>query len=566
MANGQEVVVFNTLERAVSEDLDRLQAFQARDLAEALRFLIDVYQGTDDLDAGGLSVETTSLTAPLKAEVLGGFLVQPQNGTPSLLVTDGVAYCVNPDVPAQPDNSVFQYVRDPGVNSLGQLVLTPNATGSVRVDVVECQPNVVVTETDSRDFYNQVTGLFAPLTVTKAQQGAMTYRVRAGTAGSGFPGVATGWLPLCVVVLQPGATSCDACDFWDVRPMLSDRAFGVANVGSSYPDVRGSLYAGDSADASNPTLVAGNVSAILGGRRVGGNLLSGTPGADPSYGLDLANAKNQSPGLSSNVTTNTGVLWYLYLVCPFGLPRWARYSPLSGSAQRVPRSPRGIPVVSDLACEPNGLASSTVPLPTALFGASTSDANAVCVAAVPRRYSGGTPWSVEDKFVSWGYQDPTGLNLFVNTAVPGAGDGVTLTYDTTSLTPTRLPPCAVRCRFLAGWTVNPGAASQTGWHYAKTLTLGGSSGPTTRNAVREGVVWLPSDYFSTTGVDQQDAMWGDFDVQNNNGGITLPTFFVKLLSGDSTVAIGTAGSAPHIVVPNLSGTLTAGGFLGYWNP
>lgn len=653
MPSGMEQVVENTLERLVSEDVNRLQLFKERDIAEVLRYLLDVYQGTDDTQAGALSQEVTSLGTPLRAEVIGGLLVQPQQASLSLAVAPGVLYAINPDSPPNPDVSPFQYVRDPGVQALGALVIGANATGSARVDVVECQPMVVVAEQDSRDFYDEVTGLFTPATVVKATLANLTYRVRAGSPGAGFPGVATGWLPLCVANVHAGATSNDQVDFWDVRPLVSDRAFGVANVGNFYPDVEGDLLC---EDGSAPTLVQGEVTAVLGGRRVGGQLLRGTPGVDPASGFDLGAAANQDPALSSAVTTNSGVLWYLYLVCPFGLPRWAFYTP-PGAGPRVPRSPRGIPVVSDVYCLNTGAPNAPVPLPTAAFGAATADANAVCVAAVPRRYSGGTPWSMQGKFVEWGYEDPAGLNLFVNTAVIGSGDGVAITY-ATSGSPLRLPPCAVRARFCAGFCLAPGAASageqtgtvtlassiatvsgsitvtstsrvllqitapsgtiaahyvvssvvvggpgtgsfaivgvdasgspvagddstlawvivdnenlsaNTGWHYQKTLTVSGASGPSTRGTVREGVVWLPREYFNNTTVNQQDCVTGDFALQNPLDGtsLTYPTFTLRLFSGDNTVAYGATGTAPHIMVPNFAGTLTAGGFLGYWNP
>jgi hypothetical protein len=364
---------------------------------------------------------------------------------------------------------------------------------------------------------------------------------------------------------------------------VNDRAFGLESTGqytfsggaplisgSLVPDVRGDLYCGQP-DGTSPTLVAGTVTANVAGRRIGGLLQRGTPGVDPTQGLyfDSGAAANQSPGLSSAVTTNTAILYFLYLCLPYGLPRWAFYTPASSGA-RQPRSPKGIPIVSDVACDINGHAGSNVPLPTTLFGASaTCDYfNAVCVAAVPRRYNGGTPWTLRGKRVSWSYQAKNGFPFFLNTAVPmnASSNGVVIEFDTSAAGTPLFPQCATSVRFLATWQLFPGSASAIGLHYNKTLVHGAGGTFYTRDTIAQGTVWLPSNYFDLTGISQTDSMWGDFPIANQMIGTPPnPSFFVFLYSGDSTVAIGNTGTGTAVMTLG-TGSNTEGGFLGYENP
>jgi hypothetical protein len=79
------------------------------------------------------------------------------------------------------------------------------------------------------------------------------------------------------------------------------------------------------------------------GRRAGGQLLRGTPGTDHAY-FNPNDAANQD---AVNVIASPPALGALVTVClcfPLGLPRWARYTDAPGA--RVPRSPRGIPLVT----------------------------------------------------------------------------------------------------------------------------------------------------------------------------------------------------------------------------
>lgn len=361
MPSGLKTSIINTQERAISTDINRLQAFAGAGLGELLRYLLNV-GGNDDLDAGAIAIEQNTLTAPLSAQIENGLLVRPQNGNLSLFVDPGVITAVAPDT--DPDSSVFKIVVDKGIQSFGVLPMLAGAVGGTRIDIIEIQVGSTVTEFDSRDEFNPSTGLFTPVNVPKARQGNVTgtgnIRVRAGTPGGAFPGLVTGWLPLAVASIPTAATSCDQMTFWDVRPLTNDRAFGVSALTTDRPILnRGAI------NAIALTNVKGWVSATLNSRRVGGRLHRGSAGVDGA--LDLTAAENRE----SSFTATVGI-WSLYLCTPFGLPRWSRYTDAVAGV-RVPRSPRGIPIMSMVPVDPDGRPTAAISLPPALgLGASAA--------------------------------------------------------------------------------------------------------------------------------------------------------------------------------------------------
>src|SRR3984957_5910287 len=316
MAGGQKNVTINTQERAVSVDINRLQSFMNASQAEAMRYLMDASLGSDDLGAGGVITEYSPLNTPLQAEILNGIQVQPQIGSLNIIIAPGVVQAIAPDgsetpvgSPALGDSSYYKYIRDVGVQTLGALAMTPNSSGQIRIDVIECQVASLVSETDNRDVFNPSTGLFAASTVTKATQDGLSYRVRAGTPGSGFPGSVNGWLPLAVASVPTGTTTNDTITFWDVRPLVADRVYQPFGLSRNLPRVKmlggtdatgtyvghnglyGEVYEATSCDGStNPPTPSRH--------RLGGRLARGTPGSDSALSpatlaVDVNDAANQ---------------------------------------------------------------------------------------------------------------------------------------------------------------------------------------------------------------------------------------------------------------------------------
>jgi hypothetical protein len=271
------------------------------------------------------------------------------------------------------------------------LTMSTNVSVSIRIDVIECQLTVNNTlEVDNRDIFNPATGAFAPATVTKAIGSVLTYRIRQGTAGGGLPAPQQGWLPLAVASVPGGSpASNDAITWWDVRPLVSDRVFPPFSKGAGSTRQSDIDLAGDAFIVGGGViLLAGRVDVVPydsvlgvpGLRRLGGFIRRGTPGLDSASGifpgLDMNDAANQS------ATFTGGGLNYVYLLEPGGLPRWSRYTD-AASGSRVPRSPRGIPVITSVApastyfAEPlNG-----VPLP-ASTGLGISAGMGCCIAVV----------------------------------------------------------------------------------------------------------------------------------------------------------------------------------------
>lgn len=406
MSSGGKQEVINSLERALSIDINRLQLFAAMDRAEIARFQANVGAGTDDLDAEGAPLtQVTTLTSPLTAEIVNGFCVRPDVGDLNVAVDPGVLWCIAPD--ADVDSSNYKLVRDPGVTNAGSLAMSANASGLIRIDVIECSYVLNTVETDNRDIFNPATNTFTASSVTKATQAGLLYRVRQGTAGGGFPGTSVGWLPLAVASVPTGTTTCDTITFWDVRPLLGDRVLGPQPSTVDLPQWKRALYTVDTLLSATHSIMRGVVEATPadlvapapGQRRLGGRLRRGTPGADGIGALDGVDL-NDSANWASGVAFGGGIA-YIYLLEPFGLPRWARYTDAS-TGLRKPRAPRGMLVVAGSTTPPAhayGSPSVVVPLPTST-GLSGSTAKGICIgsagfssgAANPTTADGRTQW------------------------------------------------------------------------------------------------------------------------------------------------------------------------------
>jgi hypothetical protein len=345
MSSGEKQLVVNPLERAVSVDIIRAQSFIGQAMNEMLRALLDTKQGTDDVSAGGLYSPNTTAGTPSSALIFAGLLFQVTGGSTACSVGPGTLGIFDPDATPSGDDSQYKLITVPiGSPTLN---LTPNSSGSLRIDVIECarlQPDAII-ETDSRDVFNTTTGLFAAATVNKVSQAQLQFRIRLGTPGSAYPGNANGWLPIAVVSVPTGTTVWDTCTIWDVRPLAEDLAFNMTQTTKDLPALtRVSAMITASGGLSQ---TVGVVEAVLDGRRIGGLLRSSSNAAalsgDATYALDIDDAQNQSVGQTPSATAFN----YLYLALPYGLPRWARYT--VGPTGRLPRSPRGILIASSIA-------------------------------------------------------------------------------------------------------------------------------------------------------------------------------------------------------------------------
>lgn len=416
MTTGRKVLRMNRSERGVSTDWNRLQRFIAADEAELLRGLLDTTTWEDQVSgaypnvlvSGGIAEEHTTVEAPLRAEVIQGLLVRPQGGTFNLFVDPGVVLEIAPD--GAPDESAYKYVRDPGVLVAGNFVLVANAAGSPRVDVIECRPVEVIEETDNRDVeVDQNTGEWDTPAVTKVSRLGLEFRARQGTPGSGYPGNASGWLPLAVAVHAAGSTSNDNVEFWDVRPLLADRRrlFDHRQTDVSGAAIETRFFTSYTGADAGKFVAQGCAYGAIGSRIAGGFFNTQQP-------TDLFAASTaRDPGSVFNVPKTP---WYLYMCFPHGLPRWVRYQ--AAPLARLPNGPRGVPITSTVACNATALNSADVTIPSGVFGAATAvtPGNAVSVTAgrcqdttQPNAVyaSGGWVYHFGGSGVSTLYQTPT---------------------------------------------------------------------------------------------------------------------------------------------------------------
>jgi len=210
-------------------------------------------------------------------------------------------------------------------------VLTPNVSGSVRVDVVEIQrdPGLVL-ESDSRDIFDPSTGTFAPAPVDKVIADKVRYRIRLGVPGAGLPANALGWMPIAVVAVPNLAVTFDLCIIYDVRPLESDRPSPGMRAFRLAPEITRSFYV-------DGVTVPGVLRCVA---RVEGPGVDGY-WAGGEFSVDLRDPTIREPGFGAITANQLLYLWALY---PGGLPRWVRYTavaipPFGG---RIPGGTRGI--------------------------------------------------------------------------------------------------------------------------------------------------------------------------------------------------------------------------------
>lgn len=497
MSSGEKRVVFNTRERLISPDLNRLQKFIAQQHADVLKMLMLPVVATPDYGAGASLIVESSITSPAGGVVVDGLMVVVPTGSTELAVTSGAVLFLDPDGltgstvsdPANPDESAAKLCfSDAVLAGSGTLVLTPNASGSVRVDVIECQrnPNVVL-ETDNRDFFDQSTGLFVPSAVEKVMEDQVEFRIRLGTPGAGPPANAQGWMPLAVAVIANGATTWDQAIFYDVRPLARENATFPTLYATTLPQRR-SRFQTDFSTVAGERRVSGLIETTFNGWRAGGVLMSRVGSSDVSY-IDLASASYQEPGIVLSVQG----LAYLWAAFPLGLPRWVRYTtiaiaPYSG---RVPLGMRGIPIITHKAPFDDGgrVPSGALALPPGAGFDAGSTSSAVLLAGIAFDNLGTNlaPVADDGRIMVFGLGTAPVASTFTKTITPPSANTALIDYyDLTA--GTHYPPGAKAVRVTVT-TEFTGAASAA-IHYYKTAHLfleGGTtqimaSGPNERSA------------------------------------------------------------------------------------
>lgn len=333
MASGNKTMVLNARERVVSDDWNRMQRFVGAQVADAIRWLMLTVQ----LESGATSLNIQTTLNPLWGVILNGLEARPEIGTVNLFVNPGVIAMINPDASPSSDDSPAKVFYDAGQPLAGALTLTPGSVAT-RIDVIECSRVDVVTQSDNRDVFDPVTGLFTAVLVDKVKTSQLVFRIRTGTAGGGFAsvGTAAGWMPIAVASVPSTATTWDDVTLWDVRRLMADMVRSPAQLQQKFPHVRkawATMF-----ELGGVRTARGVIETELDQYLMGGQLGSNFSGL-ANGALDLLSTSVLEPGFA----VSNDLPWILYLLTPFGLPRWAKYTPATAGI-RIPDALKGIPV------------------------------------------------------------------------------------------------------------------------------------------------------------------------------------------------------------------------------
>ena len=352
--SGMKNVIINTQERAVSPDINRLQSLGDSSLMLMLR---EWLMGTAAIATG----------TPLRAEVLSGLYAKPVNGSFQIQVAAGAMICV--ETPANPDDDPLHLAVLDADYTNPILTVTANVSGNPRIDFLECQRTEVILETDSRDIFNDTTGLFTAQTVNKVKAGGIQFRIRAGTPSGGVPTPATGWLPLAAILVPSGSLSLDTCTLWDLRPLIQELDLEESTDGKPR-FIRDAMSGSQYTNSDGVFSLQGSTEWALNNRVIGGVLQSTSPGTLKGY----VPQTDASPGFAPIANQ----LVFGYLCFPSGLPRWSVYTQ---SGSRVPTNFRGIFTLSTTPCDGEYQPTASIALPayTAITGSGVSAGNAACV-------------------------------------------------------------------------------------------------------------------------------------------------------------------------------------------
>lgn len=197
-------VEFNTRERAVSGDLNDAQALATRQLADVLRYSLQLER-----------VQTSTPNVGSDRNVVLGGLIPSASGSD---------IAISPGALAQYSAGMLPV---PGSLDSGERVAFLRSATSIACPVpgadtvylLEAQMVDVVTLSTTRDVLDPgPPPVFVPTTVNKRIERQITFRFRAGTA-TAAPAADAEWVPIAIVWRLSGAGAVAAADVWDVRPL-----------------------------------------------------------------------------------------------------------------------------------------------------------------------------------------------------------------------------------------------------------------------------------------------------------------------------------------------------------
>lgn len=199
--SGADNEVFNTLERAVSGDVNDLQSIAARFLSEMVRYW------------NATKIVGSQTDSPTNV-VFGGLEVAPSGADVS--VSPGALGQLSAVLPPAPGplDSPFRLAW----SDASSTVVMP-APGVETFYLVEGQMTEVVSSTQLRDIWTPPAGPFAPALVTKQTRRTIATQVVAGALGQAPAPSGGDWVPLAIVRRPAGGGPVVATDILDVRPL-----------------------------------------------------------------------------------------------------------------------------------------------------------------------------------------------------------------------------------------------------------------------------------------------------------------------------------------------------------
>ena len=339
MSSAQKRMIINTRERGVSGDINSLQDFIAAERNEILYAIASHSSGSYITQGASDDHPSGTPTGKPYADVFTGLEMIVDNPG-SVLVTPGVIGQYLGD-PASGDSGYLVAI-DPGVQTTGVLTLAINSSAYPRCDVIEVQVIDVLQSSQSRDVFDETTGLFSPSILPKVRGADLTYRVRLGTPGS-CPGFAAGWTPIGLAIV-PNTGVLTAVDFYDVRPLVRERLHGYGassqlGVHAPVQQQAKSIYCNKSAGFSG----FGEVDYM--GIRLGGAVNANTPLSADGAAVALG-AGNYVNGVSFSPVSRDllvlGVWMPLFGSTTPGFHRFCRYSQGTVNGRRRPTGSNGL--------------------------------------------------------------------------------------------------------------------------------------------------------------------------------------------------------------------------------
>lgn len=346
---GADTIVFNTLERALSGDVNNLESVHDRTLLESFREMFSLRT---------LSLGNVPADAP-RDVVLGGLEVGPSGS--DIAVAPGTLLQEEATLVPVPGALDCSY-RIGTIRT--STVMTMPVPGADSYVLIEGQMVQVVAETATRDIFDPVTQTFTPTLVDKRLERRVAYFQTTGVTN--IPAPTAGRVPIAAVFRPSGGGAVTAAQIIDLRPLWNDtpRAGFAFSLSSSFPQLGRTAVRTASLGAGNSNLV--NVSAH--GFGSNGREMFYTSSGD----IDIT-AALYSAGYTAVAST-----WrYLYL-CP-----WRELSvPANWDPAGVAR---GVLVISDVAPSSQGNLGNgsalTLPSP---FNSTVATGRAVCVGALFR--------------------------------------------------------------------------------------------------------------------------------------------------------------------------------------